>query len=108
MAEVKIDKDNFHKEVIKKSEEVPVVLDFWAAWCGPCQILGPVLEGLEEKYKGKFVLVKANIDDNPELSNQYKVSGIPDVKMFKNGNVVDEFVGAIPEEQIKEWLDKNL
>jgi putative thioredoxin len=106
--EVKITKDNFYDEVIKKSDKIPVVVDFWAAWCGPCQMLGPILEDLSKKYEGKFVLAKANVDDNPELGRQYQISGIPSVKMFKKGNIVDEFVGALPAEQVEEWLKKNL
>ncbi|MFA6022783.1 MAG: thioredoxin [Candidatus Pacearchaeota archaeon] len=99
---------NFDKEVIEKSKKVIVVVDFWASWCGPCRMLGPVMEKLAEDYKGKFILAKVSVEENSEKPGEYDVSSIPSVKMFKNGKVVDEFVGAIPESRIKEWLDKNL
>jgi len=99
---------NFEKEVIEKSKEVPVVVDFWATWCMPCLMLGPALEKLSEQYEGKFILAKLNVDENAVSSQKYKIMSIPAVKMFKDGQVVDEFIGAIPEPNIKDWLDKNL
>lgn len=108
--DVKIDvnDDNFQKEVIEKSKEIPVVADFWAIWCMPCMVLGPVLEKLAEEYKEKFVLAKVNVDQSRMVSTKYGIMSIPSVKLFKNGEVVDEFVGAIPEDKIMWWLDKNL
>ncbi len=106
--EIDVNDDNFQKEVIEKSKEVPVVVDFWAVWCMPCQILGPVLEKIINDYKGKFILAKANVDQCPNTSTTFDIMSIPSVKMFKNGEVVDEFTGAIPDTKIKEWLDKNL
>ncbi len=108
--EIKIDVNDssFEREVIEKSKEVPVVIDFWAPWCAPCLMLGPVLEKFAEEYKGKFVLAKINVDENPQVSQGYNIMSIPSVKMFKGGVVVDEFVGALPELSIKQWLDKNL
>lgn len=106
--EIDVNDDNFQKEVIEKSKEVPVVVDFWASWCMPCQILGPVLEKLTEDYNGKFVLAKANVDQCPNTSSTFGIMGIPAVKMFKNGKVIDEFVGAQPEPNIRAWLDKNM
>ncbi len=106
--EIIVSDDNFKKEVIEHSKKVPVVVDFWAVWCGPCRFLGPVLEKLAEEYNGKFILAKLNVDENPESSQKYEVMSIPSVKMFKNGKVIVEFVGAIPESQVRKWLDGNL
>ena len=99
---------DFEEKVIKKSMEIPVVVDFWAEWCPPCRMLGPVLEEIAGKYKGRFVLAKLNVDDNHGKSMEFRISSIPAVKMFKNGKIADEFVGAMPEESIRKWLDKNL
>ncbi|MCD6229212.1 MAG: thioredoxin [Candidatus Diapherotrites archaeon] len=108
MTEITVNDSNFEENVIKKSFKTPVVVDFGALWCGPCRMLGPVLENLAKEYDGKFILAKANVDENPNSSQQYKVIGIPAVKMFKNGGIVDEFTGALPENSVKQWLDKNL
>ena len=83
-------------------------MDFYADWCAPCQMLAPIMEKLEEEYKGKIIIVKVNTDNNPSTSQKYGVSGIPAVKMFKDGEVVDEFVGLQSEDMIKKWLNKNL
>ena len=99
---------DFKEKVVKKSKEIPVVIDFWASWCYPCQMLGPILEELEKEFRGKFLLIKINVDSAPETSKQYNIMSIPSVKMFKQGKPIAEFVGAMPNEQVKEWLDKNL
>ena len=101
------DKD-FDKQVIQASKKTPIVVDFWAAWCGPCRYLGPTMEKLADDYKGKFILAKLNVDENHERAQEYRVLSIPSVKMFKNGKVIAEFVGAIPEAQVRKWLDSNL
>jgi putative thioredoxin len=103
-----IDDKSFKQLVLEKSSETPVVVDFWAEWCMPCLMLGPVLGKLAEEYKGRFILAKANVDDARKAAQAYFVMSIPNVKMFKNGKVVDEFVGALPESQVKKWLDKNI
>ncbi len=103
-----VNDSNFEKEVLEKSKEIPVVVDFWAEWCGPCKILKPMLEEIEKEYNEKFILAKANVDDCKEMAEEYGVRGIPAVKLFKDGNVIDEFVGAIPEQAIKDFIDKNL
>ena len=103
-----VDENNFEKEVIEKSKEIPVVVDFWATWCMPCLMLGPTLEKFAEDYNGKFILAKLNVDKNPKISQIYNISSIPNVKIFKDGKVADEFVGALPRLMVKNWLDKNL
>jgi len=100
--------DTFEKEVIEKSKEIPVVVDFWAEWCGPCQMLTPVLDKVAEQYKDKVAFVKLSTEENSKKAEEYDVSSIPDVKLFKDGKVVDTFIGAIPESQIKDFIDKNL
>jgi putative thioredoxin len=101
-----VDEKSFQKEVLDKSKTVPVVVDFWASWCGPCRMLAPVLEKIEKESKGKFVLAKVNVDLNQSLAQKFSVMSIPAVKMIWKGKVVDEFVGAQPEESVKAWLKK--
>lgn len=106
--QIEVNDNNFDKEVIERSKAKPVVVDFWAPWCMPCNMLSPILEKLAEEYKGKFILAKLNTDGSPVISQIYGVMSIPSVKMFKNGKVVNEFVGAVPEPMVRQWLDKNL
>ncbi len=105
---VEVSDSSFDKEVIEKSKKVPVVVDFWAEWCGPCRFLGPVLEKLSSEYEGKFILAKLDVDGNTEKAQEYDISSIPSVKMFKDGEVIAEFLGAIPESQVRKWLESNL
>lgn len=105
---VDVNDANFQKEVIEKSHETPVLVDFWASWCGPCMMLKPTLEKIEEEFEGKFILAKAATDDNMDAASKFGVMSIPAVKLFKNGEVVDEFVGAQPEATIKQWLNQKL
>ncbi len=103
---VDVDKGTFDALVVEGSKAVPVVVDFWAPWCGPCRSLGPILEKLADEYGGRFTLAKINSDENPELSARYGVRGIPNVKAFIGGEVVDEFSGALPESGVRQFLDR--
>jgi putative thioredoxin len=105
---MKYDTNNFQKDVIEQSYSIPVLVDFWAEWCAPCRILGPVLERLAEKYKDQWRLVKLNTDKFPEIANEYGIRGIPNVKLFHKGKVINEFTGALPEHMIEDWLRKSI
>jgi len=98
--------ETFDQDVFERSLEVPVVVDFWAAWCAPCRALAPILEALAVEFDGKFILVKANTEEVPEAAAKFNVQGIPAVYAVMDGEVVDFFNGALPEAQIRSWLDR--
>lgn len=99
---------DFKKQVIERSFIKPVLVDFWAQWCGPCRMLGPVLDQLSEQQKDRWELVKLNTEEQPDIAQDYNIMSIPNVKLFHNGEVVAEFAGALPKTHVERWLDENL
>jgi len=100
--------EKFQDDVIETSHTKPVVVDFWAPWCGPCRTLSPVLDKLAKESQGAWRLVKINTDKHPQLAQRYNVRGIPAVKLFKDGDIAAEFVGARPESFVQEWIEPHL
>ena len=108
MAYIDVTDEMFQTEVLEKSRQVPVVVDLWAPWCGPCKTLGPIIEKVVDDTDGKVVLVKVNVDENPGLHQAFQVQSIPAVYAMKDGVIVDGFMGAYPEHVVKEFVDSLL
>ena len=96
----------FQTEVLEKSSTTAVLVDFWAPWCAPCRALGPILDRVVKDYAGRLMLAKVNVDESTELASQYGVRGIPDVKLFSKGKIVGEFSGVVPEQKLRDFLDR--
>jgi thioredoxin 1 len=106
MSTVKVTESSFKDEVL--SSDVPVLVDFWAEWCGPCKTIGPALEELSSEYAGKLKVAKVNVDENPGLPAQFGVRGIPALFMFKGGEVVSNRTGAAPKASLKGWIEESV
>lgn len=106
MPEIKVDEQNFETEVLKSN--FPVMVDFWAIWCGPCKVLAPIVSEIAKDYEGKVKVGKLNVDENNSISMRYGIMSIPTLKFFKNGKVVGEIIGAAPKAAILEELNKHL
>src|SRR5262245_40622728 len=96
--------ETFEADIVERSFEVPIVIDFWATWCQPCRQLAPLLESLANEYAGKFVLAKANVDELPQIAGAFGVQSIPHVFAVRDGQPIDQFVGVLTEAQLREWL----
>lgn len=104
--EIILNSKNFDTEVVGSHE--PVLVDFWAEWCGPCHAIAPAISEIADEYKGKLKVGKLNVDENPDTAQAYHVRSIPTLKIFKNGKIVDEIIGVVPKEDIKSRIDKIL
>lgn len=105
---IEVDQDRFDTAVLGESQARPVLVDFWAPWCAPCRMLSPILSKLAAEYQGKFLLVTVDTDRNPSLAYRYSVQGIPAVKLFHHGEVVEQFVGLLPESGVRAVLDRHV
>ena len=106
MSTYTITDSNFDEEI--KNSKVPILVDFWAEWCGPCKQIGPILEDLGELKKDKLKILKLNVDENPQTPQKFGVRGIPTLMLFKDGKLVDTKVGSLPKNMLESWLDPNL
>ena len=104
--EIKVNDNNFKQEVLEES--LPVLVDFWAVWCGPCLRLAPVIEEIAEEYKGKLKVCKLNVDDAPQTASSYEIMSIPTLAIFKNGKVMDRIVGALPKAELETAIKPHI
>jgi thioredoxin 1 len=105
---LKFTDDSFEEDVINADSDKPVLVDFWAEWCGPCKMVGPIVDELAGEFEGKAKVGKVDVDSNPEISTKYGIRSIPSLLIFKNGEVVDQIVGAVPKSQLKKQLEAQL
>lgn len=106
MAVIEVNDQNFKTEVLDSS--IPVLVDFWAPWCGPCRLIGPIVEELSNEYDGKLKVVKLNTDENQQTATGYHISGIPSLLLFKEGQVADQLVGAVPKSRLQDMVTQHI
>ena len=106
MSTIQISDDNFEENVIKKGQ--PIIVDFWAEWCGPCKQIGPILEEISDEYSDKITIGKLDVDENPETAGKFQIRGIPTMLLFNNGELIDTKVGMSSKADLTEWIDKNI
>ena len=107
MSTIKISDDSFEDEVINKGK--PIIVDFWAEWCGPCKQIGPILDEISEEYKERITIGKLDVDENPEIASQYQIRGIPTMMLFNNGSLVDTKVGGnLSKNDLIQWIDQHI
>lgn len=103
---IEVSDDSFSKDVLQS--DLPVLVDFWAAWCAPCRMIGPIIEQIAEEYNGKIKVAKMDVDANQKTPGEYSITGIPTILIFKEGKMVEKLVGAVPKARIKEMVDRAL
>ena len=106
MSTIKISDETFEEEVISKGK--PIIVDFWAEWCGPCKQIGPILEEISNEYREKVTIGKLDVDENPEIASKYQIRGIPTMMLFNNGKLVDTKVGMSSKNDLIQWIDNNI